>query len=236
MSGEALRNMNIRERSSERSQAVRAFIEGQIAAGLWKPGDRVPTERALSERYEIARNTVRSVLREIERDGAIVRHVGRGTFVAGKSDAADAPHSAAVDDASPTDIMEVRLLVEPGMADLVVLRATRSDLDHLQKCIERGEAARSWREFERWDAAFHEALALATKNRAVIDILESINRIRDQPTWGALKKKSLTQVRRTTYERQHRAILSALNKRDAPIARKAIRQHLLSVRENLLGF
>jgi len=132
--------------------------------------------------------------------------------------------------------MEVRLLIEPGMGELAVMRATQSDLDHIEKCIKRGEAARSWREFERWDAKFHEALAQATKNRAVIDILQSINSIRDQTTWSNLKKKSLTPANRKTYERQHRTILGTLRKRDAKGTRARISRHLLSVRGNLLGY
>ncbi|MDA0229394.1 MAG: FadR/GntR family transcriptional regulator [Proteobacteria bacterium] len=228
--------MNKRERSHELSGAVRASITDRIASGELAPGDRVPTERALSEKYEIARNTVRTVLRQLERDGLIVRHVGSGTFVADREGQGRVAPATGIGDASPSDIMEVRLLVEPGMGELAVLRATQSDLDTLQKCLERGEAARSWREFERWDAEFHEALALTTKNRAVIDILSSINRLRSLSAWGELKKKSLTPARRTIYERQHRAILTALSKRDSAGAQKTIRQHLLSVRHNLIGY
>ena len=102
--------------------------------------------------------------------------------------------------------------------------------------MERCEAARSWREFERWDAAFHEALARATKNEAVIDILKSINFSHDEAAWGALKKKSLTEARRRIYQRQHRSILIALNRRESERAHQAIRQHLLAVRKKLLGY
>ena len=177
--------------------------------------------------------------RQLERDGLIVRQVGSGTFVAdpaGQGRAGPGTGIGGIGDASPSDIMEVRLLVEPGMGELAVLRATQSDLDTLQKCLDRGEAARSWREFERWDAEFHEALALTTKNRAVIDILNSINRLRSLSSWGELKKKSLTPARRKIYERQHRAILTALTKRDSAGAQKTIRQHLLAVRHNLIGY
>lgn len=227
---------NIREQSAEKSQAVRSFIESQIASGVWKPGDRVPTERVLAEKYGLARNTVRAVLQELERDGLISRHIGRGTFVTGRNSKPSGRPDMTVKDASPSDIMEVRLLVEPGMSELAVLRANQSDLDYLRKCLERGEAAKSWREFEQWDAEFHKALALATKNRAVIDILQSINHTRDQSIWGELKKKSLTPARRKIYEGQHRAILEALMDRDSEGVRTSVERHLYTVRENLLGY
>ena len=228
--------MNARERSHAQTRAIRALIGDRISSGDWLPGDRLPTERALAAEYKIARNTVRSVLQEMELDGDIVRHVGRGTYVADKGEKPSAMPSSGIADASPSEIMEVRLLTEPGIAELAVLRATQSDFDYLQKCVERGEAARSWREFERWDAEFHEALAKATKNSAVIDILRSINRVRDHAAWGVLKKKSLTEARRKIYQRQHRAILTALTRRESERAQKAIRRHLLAVRENLLGY
>jgi DNA-binding FadR family transcriptional regulator len=228
--------MNMWEKSYAQTRALRAFITGNISAGDWLPGDRLPTERALSTAYDIARNTVRAVLHEMEREGVIVRHVGKGTFVADGRDARQNQTMSGIADSSPSDIMEVRLLAEPGIGELAVLRATQSDFDALQKCLERGEAARSWREFERWDAAFHEALARATKNHAVIDILKLINASRDEAAWGALKKRSLTAPQRKIYERQHRAILNALRKRESARARKAIHQHLLAVRENLLGY
>jgi DNA-binding FadR family transcriptional regulator len=228
--------MNIREKSHTQTRAIRAFITERISAGDWAPGDSLPTERALSAEYGIARNTVRALLHELEREGVIVRHIGKGTYVADKRGNAKGMAASGISDASPSDIMEVRLLTEPGIGELAVLRATQADFGELQKCLERSEAARSWREFERWDAAFHEALALATKNHAVIDILKSINAARDEATWGVLKKKSLTAARRKIYQRQHRAILAALRKRESERAQIAIRQHLLAVRENLLGY
>ena len=56
-------------------------LEEAIDSGRWKPGERIPTERALSDHYGVARNTIRRALKQLEDDGRIVRHVGRGTFV-----------------------------------------------------------------------------------------------------------------------------------------------------------
>ena len=228
--------MNARERSYERSRAIRAHVTERISSGDWGPGERIPTERVLADQFEIARNTVRGVLRNLEREGLIVRHVGRGSFVADKDREAAASRSLDFSAVSPSEIMEVRLLVEPGMGDLAVLRATQPQIDRLRECLDRGEAAESWQDFERWDAEFHEALAAATNNHAIVDILKSVNEVRGHPVWGDLKKKSLTRARRKVYERQHRAILAALSKREAETARKAIERHLRTVRANLLGY
>lgn len=51
----------------------------------YSPGDLLPSERALSERYGLSRTTVRLALEELERQGYVVRKHGRGTFVADRS-------------------------------------------------------------------------------------------------------------------------------------------------------
>ena len=51
----------------------------------YRPGDLMPSERELSERYGLSRTTVRLALQELERLGMVVRKHGRGTFVADRS-------------------------------------------------------------------------------------------------------------------------------------------------------
>lgn len=51
----------------------------------YRPGDLMPSERELSERYGLSRTTVRLALQELERLGLVIRQHGRGTFVADRS-------------------------------------------------------------------------------------------------------------------------------------------------------
>jgi GntR family transcriptional regulator len=54
-----------------------------IQSGRWRPGDRMPTEDALIERYQVSKITVRQALRDLAQMGYIRREQGRGTFVQG---------------------------------------------------------------------------------------------------------------------------------------------------------
>jgi GntR family transcriptional regulator len=54
-----------------------------IEAGRWRPGDRIPTEDALIERFGVSKITVRQALRDLVQLGYIRREQGRGTFVQG---------------------------------------------------------------------------------------------------------------------------------------------------------
>lgn len=62
-------------------QRVVDDILAQIAAGTWRPGDRLPSERALCERYQVSQITVRRALRELAHAGRVYSHHGLGWFV-----------------------------------------------------------------------------------------------------------------------------------------------------------
>ena len=61
---------------------LRLLLEEEIATGRFRPGDQIPTEAELCERYHISRTPVRQALLELTREGILLRTVGRGTFVA----------------------------------------------------------------------------------------------------------------------------------------------------------
>lgn len=61
---------------------IKTRLLEQIESGQLKPGDRVPSERELTERYGVSRMTARQALVELETQGYLVRVQGKGTFVA----------------------------------------------------------------------------------------------------------------------------------------------------------
>src|SRR5512137_426268 len=63
-------------------QQLYDILHGELTRGLWKPGDMLPAESELMQRFGISRITVRQVLDMLVRDGLIYRQQGRGTFVA----------------------------------------------------------------------------------------------------------------------------------------------------------
>lgn len=214
---------------------VQAFLEEQIATGVLTPGDKLPTERTLSAQFGLSRNSVRNALRVLEERGKITRMIGRGTFVTGRQPKIQSANSICPD-ASPAEVMEVRIMLEPAVAEILVTRANGADLDYMATCLEKSEAARSWNDFEKWDAALHATMIRATRNQFLIEIFERIDIARTQTEWGKLKKASLTDERRKAYQYQHREIVDALRERDGRRARSMLEKHLLHVRRNLLGY
>ncbi len=64
---------------------LKTLIREQIESGLWKPGDRIPTEDELCRLYGISRSPVRQALKELVYEGVLVRRPGAGTFVSDSS-------------------------------------------------------------------------------------------------------------------------------------------------------
>jgi DNA-binding FadR family transcriptional regulator len=219
------------------ARRIREFIVNGAADGKLAPGAKLPTERELAKRFAVPRNAVRRTLAQLEAEGSITRHVGRGTFLAGHA-AHEAGQIAtdSVSHTSPAELMEARLKIEPALAELIVTNATAADFERMELCLDKAERATTLDEFELWDAALHQALATATHNRFVIRILDMVAAVREQSEWGKLKDRIVTPERRVRYQEEHRAIVAALKARDAERGREAIVAHLQHARRNLFDY
>ncbi|HVB66728.1 MAG TPA: FCD domain-containing protein [Acetobacteraceae bacterium] len=216
--------------------ALKQALLANLRDAHWHAGEKLPTERQMCTLYNVGRSTVRRVLGEMAALGLVTRTVGSGTYVA--RDIADTlPHAALPEvGISPAELMEARLIFEPGLVDLAIRNGTAADFAALEKCCRNADVARTLEQFEYWDDAFHRALATATHNGFVGSVFALISKVRDDGEWGLLKQRSAMPERRVEYQREHWAILAALRQRDAGLARAALVDHLVHVRRNMFGY
>lgn len=218
--------------------AFRQALLTKLQSGQWDRGDRLPTEREFCEQFQLSRTTVRKVLGELKESGWLHQTVGSGTYV---SEQAPLPvqQMTAIrvgQVTSPAELMQARLVLEPAIIELVIGNATVGDFDRIEACCDHAEAAVEHEEFEQWDGRFHEAIAVAAHNSIVSSVFQLMNDARAHGEWGLLKKRSLTDERRQTYQAEHRALLNALRERDPTRAREVLTSHLVGVRNNLLNY
>jgi DNA-binding FadR family transcriptional regulator len=213
------------------TRELRAFLLAQTLAPDG-PGRKLPTERAFASSFALPRNAVRRTLADLEAEGRIRREVGRGTFItsAPAPATADLPNVAR---ASPGELMDARLRIEPAAVELIVVNATPADYQRMDHCLDRAEAAVTLGEFELWDAALHQAMAAAAHNALIAGIFELFHAARQQTEFGKLRDRIVTEALRLEYQRQHRAIVAALKARDAAAARAAVVAHLTCAHRNL---
>lgn len=197
-----------------------------IAQHRLKDGDALPPERKLAEDLGVSRRELRAALASLEASGRIWRGVGRGTYL-GARPLKFAPTLRGLRSrTSPADIAEMRLMFEPALAGLAAAKATPEDLTELEKCAKRNATAKNDEEWQLWDQRFHLLIAQASRNPAIIALMEVINGMRVKPTQ---REKTTDQVTRHHFAQQHQSIVDAILARDGETAARCMREHLLKV-------
>ncbi len=217
---------------------VASNIEGslrqRIVAGEWSATGRLPAERDLAAEYGVARNTVRRAVEALANEGAIARHIGRGTFLNGATSEL-ATILQRVTGVSPADLIAARLIIEPQAAAIAAKNASLSDLQAIADAHHHASEALQTDEFERWDTQFHQRLFAATRNELLASIHDILQVIRSRNPWIELKRKSFSENRRRDYCQQHGDIVVALEKRDADGAAQAMLMHIEAIELALFG-
>ncbi len=217
-------------------ERVVAELEARLRDRTWDTGHRLPPERHLAAEFNLARNTLRQALKRLEERGVLIRQVGRGTFVQQPADAkSTGDFLGRMRNASPAEVMEMRLIIEPHAVVLAATRASAQDLGAIETALRNSILAKGTAEFEHWDAQIHLAIFRGAKNSLLIDYCEAINAVRNQPRWHRLKQRTVTPAQRSLYDRDHTTIVTALRERDAETARSAMIAHLTKVRDHLLA-
>lgn len=214
---------SVSERVAE--QLVRLIEHGQL-----HDGDRIPSERELSQLAGVSRTSVREALRHLEMRGMVDRRRGRGTVIV----SIDRPELGAsmlgpmsASDRVLREVMDLRAVVEPPIAERAAARGSSSQVKDLGRLVGEAEQehrrdAPSIERFIALDVSFHTALARMTQNPMLERLLSITNE------WmGPSRSHALQTGRRV--ERSitaHRQILEAVRARDPLQANRMMALHL----------
>ncbi len=215
--------------------AITSRLRRAIETGVFSDGDQLPPERHLATAFGAARSTIRKALNQLEESGLVVRRVGSGTFVS-YAGPLENTSGEITDLISPLQLIEARFSVEPYMTRLAAVHATRRDLESMDSVISRLEGCGGDKDlFTRLDEEFHLLLARCSRNPLLVHLYQQINDVRSHAQWAAMKEVILSPDQIDEYNRQHRAIHSALCQRDVNAAVGLINEHLEKARQDLLG-
>jgi len=211
------------------SEEVGGDLQRRIARGELKPGDRLPTEKALGEAFGVSRAVVREAIARLKADGLIETRQGSGAFVV------DAPKTinlrfwkgvgSEMDELR--DIFELRVMVEGAVAELAAQRRNKRDLNVMSRHLrEMDEAMAGGHDGTEADDNFHIAMARATHNSYVSRLVEFLGR-----HFSDSRKLSWHGTRRELAhpqeaQREHRALFEAISLGDAEAARRCALDHL----------
>ena len=220
-------------RTSRLYEQIVQQIEESVLNGSLKPGDRLPAERDLAELLGVSRTAVREAVKTLREKGLVEAYSGRGTFVTdGTSQAARQSFDLMVKvgqrEGSP-HLVELRLIMEPGIAALAAERVEDEDLAAMREAVCVMDRSQNNPEaYIEADLDFHLALAEAAANPLILSLIDSIV--------GLLRKERIRIFRveggpqRSQFH--HKRILEAVERRDPETARSAMRAHLEQVRQD----
>ncbi|MEV5541512.1 FadR/GntR family transcriptional regulator [Saccharopolyspora shandongensis] len=191
-----------------------------------RPGDRLPTEPQLVERYGVSRTVIREAGRILEQRGLVDIRPGRGMTVSTPDGSAIAQHYSlmlGMNAMTFQQLMETRLIIEVEVAALAAARRTEEDLGDLRASLERAERhADDYQVCLEEDMRFHEIVTRAGGNPFFSWFMDPVNTcLRESYKDSGAYLASLPQ----TFA-EHRAILDAIAAGDADAARRSAREHL----------
>ncbi|GEO86257.1 MULTISPECIES: FadR/GntR family transcriptional regulator [Alphaproteobacteria] len=196
---------------------------------------KLPTERTLSEKLGLSRRAIRRALEVLEAEGAIWRKQGSGTFVGQKPHEWSDQLETIVAGTNFMEIMEVRLRIEPQLAQLAALRAKGSDIDRMRELAQKILGSEDADAKELWDGALHRQIAQAAGNLLFLSIFDVINRVRQDDAWQSIRERARSNANTMSISSaQHAAIIDAIAARDPAKAGEAMRRHLLMLQERLI--
>lgn len=217
--------------SRKRFHTIAEHLELLILSGELKEGERIPTERALMERFDVGRPSVREAIFSLQKKGLLSDMPGGIPRV--QSPQAD----LVLKEIGSTvrqymqrpegigNLQDARTLLEAGLARRAARIATPDDINDLEKALRRNEKARTQEQFIATDLEFHSAIASMSAN----DIFVSLNRslaqwLTQQRTVSAGAGASKEEV-----ARQHRDIFEAIARKDEEASYRAMEDHLAFV-------
>jgi GntR family transcriptional repressor for pyruvate dehydrogenase complex len=193
-----------------------------VAGGQLRPGDHLPPERELVERFGVSRNAVREALRSLELAGLIELRMGASggaVLKAGNPSVvvnglSDLYHVGAI---QPIHVTEARIWIEGALVEALCARITDAEIELLKlnvKAMEKAQAAEDYQERARLNLEFHTMLGAASRNPIMEIVMRAIMEL-----MGLFVDK-IGQTQKSYTVPSRRRLLRHLANRDAGAARQ----------------
>ena len=217
------------------SNSVVRQIELLILRGILRPGERLPSERDLSEKFGVSRPSLRDAVAELSERGLLASRPGAGIFVAevlGSAFSAPLIQLFASHEEAVFDYLSFRRDMEGLAAARAARMGSDTDLRVIGAILERMEAAHLQRDpadEAELDVAFHMAIIEASHNVVMLHMMRSMYDLLRQGVFYNRQAMFNTRATRDQLLDQHRAIFQALQARQPEAAQAAIVAHLTYV-------
>ncbi|MDD6282799.1 MAG: FadR/GntR family transcriptional regulator [Oribacterium sp.] len=207
-------------------------IKDMIVRGNMKPGDKLPTEKEMIQRFGVSRSTLREALKVLKAENVITQKRGSGTYVSYETGIGEDPLGLHFTDQKNllNNLLETRILIEPEIVELATYRATEEDMAEMKKTVEEMERMKvNTGLTEEMDVKFHTCVAKCTHNDVLIRVLpiivESIRRGHSKTA------EDLESFQRA--KKRHREIYEAIAARDYMKAKFFTERHIWETKQDI---
>jgi GntR family transcriptional repressor for pyruvate dehydrogenase complex len=217
-------------------EEVAEQLKEAIISGKYQPGDKLPSVRELGEQLNIGRPAVREAFTALKAMGLVEIRQGEGTFVA-KYNSEDLKskirHYGLLAQKDVERLYEVRRILELGSANLAAQHRTEVELQRMRDALMMMEDSIASGNVEQYDWKFHLAIAEATQNPVLVQLMDSISQSTKQILSNA--REALFEIGYEKLLHQHAAILDAIEAKDSIRAQEMMLQHLNYVENKLFS-
>lgn len=219
------------EPESDRSyQKLAARIAGLITEGEFKVGDRLPSERALAERFNVSRTLVREAIIVLEIQGAVEVRGGSGIYICAPVAGAAVPAASAYTlspGPGPFELLRARSLIESEIASVAAENRKDSDIDRIYAALAAmREHMQDKAANEAADRLFHLRIAESTGNSVLLQMVTALWDHTKAPIWSQMEAHFHTPELRRASQDDHQRVFNALLERNPAEARAAMRAHI----------
>ncbi|MFT3998548.1 MAG: FadR/GntR family transcriptional regulator [Asticcacaulis sp.] len=215
----------------KRYKRIADAIAEDIRSGVYRAGDRLPTERELAATFKVSRPTLREAMIALEILGYIEARQGHGIVV--KATSPD-PLPMSDSEIGAFELIEARRLLESEVAALAASLITDEQIGELRDLIRLMQDS-SPAIAERADREFHMLIAQVTGNGAIVSCVENLWDWRYRSPLARNILARTANLGTAARVSEHSQILDALEKRSPEAARLAMREHMDRVIEHLLA-
>lgn len=213
---------------SDRSyQRLAAQMLGLIVQGEFKLGERLPSERALAERFDVSRTSVREAMIALELQGVVEVRGGSGIYVTQTGSAVAVTPFMPETGPGPFELLRARCLIESEIASVAAETRKDSDLDRIFTALsDMREHIDDKEKNEAADQRFHLRIAESTGNSVLLQMVTAMWAQARGPVWTKIEAHFHTPELRMASHADHQRIFNALLARDPVAARAAMHAHL----------
>lgn len=206
-------------------EKVMEEIKDLVRSGYFKRGDKLPSERDLSEQLQVSRSSVREALKVLEMLGLIESRQGEGNFIN------DSLENSLLEPLSiiflllgskTKEVLELRKVIEPETAALAAKNITKEQLKELREIAKELSHTDDIELSASLDKKFHFKIAEASGNPLISTMMFSISSLIE----NCIESSKIHAFNKATVNIHHDEILKALESHDASATSIAVKKHL----------